>query len=78
MKHEIMEQMQYPFEAWTDYPLYPKEERKTAPIRKIMVMSYDGNKYCVIKYKTKKQEIKSGYIYPYPTNSDEYNGRIKD
>ena len=53
------------FKAYTDYPIkelgdIPKER---APIRPINVISYDGNKYCVIYVGGVSVEIKSGYIY---------------
>lgn len=73
MKHQILQQMEYPFQAWTDYPIKKNEEGKPARIRKISITAYDGDKYCTVRYKNKKYKIKSGYIYPYPTN---YAGQL--
>lgn len=52
--------------AWTDYPftnLGDKPNQK-APVREIEVLSYDGDKYCRVKFAgVFEDEIKSGYIY---------------
>jgi hypothetical protein len=49
--------------AFTDYPLYHREAGKLAPIRKVEVLSFDGNKYVKIKYRGRLFEIKAGYLY---------------
>jgi len=49
--------------AWTDYPLYPEEANKEAPIREVVVISYDGDKYAVIQFESEKIQIKAGYLY---------------
>lgn len=53
---------------YTDYPFAElgDEAYKKAPIRKIRIISYDGNKYCKIKVKNRILEVKSGYIYDTP------------
>lgn len=50
---------------YTDYPFKElgDEEYKKAPIRKIEIISYDGNKYCKVKFEGNILELKSGYIY---------------
>ena len=50
---------------YTDYPFEQlgDEAYKKAPTRKIKLISYDGNKYCKIKFKNKILEVKFGYIY---------------
>jgi hypothetical protein len=52
-------------EAWTDYPFtwLGDISGQKAPVRKIDVLGYDGDKYCQIKVAGRKVEIKSGYIY---------------
>jgi hypothetical protein len=52
---------------FTDYPLPPLYNNT---IKEIQVLSYDGNKYCVIKFANQKMEIKSGYII------DKYKNQI--
>jgi hypothetical protein len=47
----------YPFEELGDTP------GKKAPIRKVEVTSYDGDKYCTVKFENITKEIKSGYLY---------------
>ena len=51
--------------AWTDYPFtwLGDAAGEEAPIREIIVISYDDNKYCKIKIVDREVEIKSGYIY---------------
>lgn len=72
MQHRILELIEYPFTAYTDYPLFSHEAGGHPPIRQIKVLSYDGDKYCKIQYDNKKFEIKSGYIYEYPTTIEDY------
>lgn len=52
-------------EAWTDYPFewLGDEPYRKAPVRKIQVLSYDGNKYCRISVCGGEDEIKSCYVY---------------
>ena len=55
--------------AYTDYPMPFLGDKKgeIAPTREVEVLSYDGNKYCVILVKSPNQivkaEIKAGYLY---------------
>ena len=51
--------------AYTDHPIKELGDipNALAPIREIDVISYDGNKYCVISVNSITIEIKSGYIY---------------
>ncbi len=51
--------------AFTDYPFEKLGDiaGKKAPVRECEVISYDGNKYCLIEVSGIKAIIKSGYIY---------------
>ena len=51
--------------AWTDYPFahLQDEAGKKAPVREIEVLSYDGDKYCMVRVCGHEDEIKAGYIY---------------
>ena len=59
--------------AYTDYPFKVLGDTPgaIAPIRKIKVLSYDGDKYCMIKVDGHYEEIKSGYIYLQPGRAGE-------
>ncbi|MBO9428152.1 hypothetical protein [Sulfitobacter sp. R18_1] len=48
---------------WTDYPLFPEEEGKLAPIREVKVVGYDHNKYVDIIFDGQEFNIKRGYVY---------------
>jgi hypothetical protein len=54
--------------AYTDYPLYifNDEPYKEAPVREAHVISYDGNKYCIVAIGGHIFEIKAGYLYKGP------------
>jgi hypothetical protein len=52
--------------AWTDYPFRNLGDKpnKVAPVREIEVLSYDGDKYCQVKYAgVFEEQVKAGYIY---------------
>ena len=49
--------------AWTDYPLYPSEKGKIAPVRKVLFLHWDGNKYGFIYYKGDIFNLKISYLY---------------
>jgi hypothetical protein len=53
--------------CWTDYPfsLLGDASGKKAPIRRVAVLSYDGNKYALVQcLKTGvTQDLKAGYLY---------------
>ena len=51
--------------AWTDYPFIELGDAasKSAPVREIQVISYDGDKYCRVQVEGLEHEIKSGYVY---------------
>jgi len=55
--------------AWTDYPFTELGDisYQIAPVRRITVLSYDGNKYCRILVCGIISEVKLGYIYENPT-----------
>ena len=50
---------------YTDYPFTELGDKsgKEAPIRKVMPVSYDGDKYVKVLVDGIYSEIKSGYIY---------------
>ena len=54
--------------AFTDYPIIELGDtpNETAPIRKCLVLSYDGDKYCKVVVGTTTKEIKAGYLYLLP------------
>lgn len=56
--------------GWTDYPFTALGDAsgKLAPIRRIKLLSYDGDKYCKILLVAEnvEAEIKAGYIYNKP------------
>lgn len=51
--------------AWTDYPItvLGDTEGIEAPIRGVDVISYDGDKYCMVRVYGITVQIKSGYLY---------------
>ena len=55
-------------QAWTDYPFTRLGDAPNieAPVRRITVKSYDGDKYCRIRVGRFSEEIKAGYIYQTP------------
>jgi hypothetical protein len=59
--------------AWTDYPIAScgDEPGKLAPVRECEVLSYDGNKYCVVRISVVRTEIKAGYLYSKPGRQGE-------
>ena len=52
-------------EAWTDYPFLALGDppRQKAPIRKVTVVSYDGDKYCKVRVDGITESVKAGYLY---------------
>lgn len=85
----------FTLQAWTDYPFIELGDtpNQKAPVRRIRVLSYDGDKYCKIdvegKYLTEQKyttiikeqlltEIKSGYIYQSPGRYGEVPGITKE
>lgn len=53
---------------WTDYPIVELGDvpHQRAPIRKVIVWGFDGDKYCKVKVGGVRKEIKAGYIYTKP------------
>lgn len=48
----------------TDYPFSEiGETANTTTLKQVRLLSYDGDKYCVVEYKDIKKEIKLGYLY---------------
>ena len=54
--------------AWTDYPIVSLGDKphSEAPVREVEVMSYDGDKYCLVRVGGVEESIKSRYIYQLP------------
>lgn len=54
-----------PFTCWTDYPFLELGDTpgRQAPIRQVLVLSYDGNKYAQLRLGTQYLEVKAGYLY---------------
>ena len=51
--------------VWTDYPFRESDiPGREAPVRKVRVISYDGDKYVKIRWRGEIADIKFGYIYP--------------
>jgi hypothetical protein len=52
-------------QAWTDYPFVSLGDvsGELAPVRKVRVVSWDGDKYCKIVVEGKEEEVKAGYLY---------------
>jgi len=65
--------MEEKIRAWTDYPidLLGDCPRQEAPIRECEPISYDGDKYVVVRIDGRKYEIKSGYVYSRPGRGGE-------
>ena len=52
---------------WTDYPFSENDAAgKPAPLRKVSLVSYDGNKYVSVRYRGKEYSFKAGYLYNRP------------
>jgi hypothetical protein len=51
--------------AWTDYPFAELGDKPNtlAPIRKVEVVDFDGDKYATIKWRNRALTVKSGYLY---------------
>jgi len=51
--------------AYTDYPLISMGDKpnKPAPMRRVELISYDGDKYCMVRIGKNIFEIKTGYLY---------------
>jgi hypothetical protein len=51
--------------AWTDYPFLGTDRSfREAPVRKINIIGWDGDKYVRISSRGLEAWVKSGYIYP--------------
>lgn len=62
--------------AWTDYPFVELGDKpnEPAPIRECWVVSYDGDKYCIISIShcvVPFLVVKAGYLYDSPGRSGE-------
>lgn len=59
------------FTCWTDYPILALGDVPgvQAPVRRVRVLSYDGNKYATVAVmpdETIRDSIKAGYLYSQP------------
>jgi hypothetical protein len=56
--------------CWTDYPFTElgDEPYKPAPIRRVNVIRYDGDKYATVSFKDHGDHlsVKAGYLYSQP------------
>lgn len=51
--------------VWTDYPFRANDRPLSfAPIRKVRVLNWDGDKYVTIRWRDEIHEVKFGYLYP--------------
>jgi hypothetical protein len=59
--------------AWTDYPIIELGDvpHERAPVRECSVLSYDGDKRCLVLVDGVTKEIKAGYLYTKPGRSGE-------
>jgi hypothetical protein len=59
--------------VYTDYPFIELGDvaGEVAPIRKAQLLSYDWNKYCLVKVEGQELEVKSGYLYMLPNRYNE-------
>lgn len=54
--------------AYTDYPIGNGPHM----IREVVVLTYDGNKYCQVKYNGVRYEVKRGYLFSDPELTSPY------
>ncbi len=54
--------------AYTDYPFVELGDtpRKHAPIRRVEIVGYDGNKYATVRIGDKTLSVKAGYLHEDP------------
>jgi hypothetical protein len=62
-------------QAWTDYPIEalgdkPKMPYPGVPIREVVVLSYDGDKYATVEVEGVRVEVKVGYLYLFPAKQE--------
>jgi len=65
MKEYITKQKPKTIKAWTDYPILRMGDHygKLAPVRHCTIISYDRDKYCVIRVGRYHESVNRGYIY---------------
>jgi hypothetical protein len=65
---------------WTDYPFVElgDEPGKEAPIRKCDLISYDQDKYVMLRVEGVTTDIKSGYVYTRPGRCGEVPSVSRD
>jgi len=51
--------------AYTDYPFVElgDKEGEQAPVRPVIVVEYDGDKYAKVMYNGITEDVKTGYLY---------------
>ncbi len=49
--------------AWTDYPFLDSDIVEELSMREVDVISYDGDKRLLIRFRGLLYEIKAGYVY---------------
>lgn len=54
--------------GWTDYPFTELGDipQQPAPIRRVKVLAYDGNKYAIVEISNVISSVKWGYLYQRP------------
>lgn len=55
-----------PQKAFTEYPLFPDEFGREAPIREVKPLAYDGDKYVYVAFEGAQYSFKAGYLYSKP------------
>ena len=49
--------------VFTDYPFKKGEERQIVPLRVVEFISYDGDKYAIVRFENLLYDIKIGYLF---------------
>jgi len=54
--------------AWTDYPIEALGDKPyvPAPVRRVRILGWDDNKYCLVQIGKIRTWIKAGYLYTKP------------
>ncbi len=55
-----------PYIGYTDYPLYAHEYGEIAPVRQVLLVSYDNDKYVQVRFIEDQEDrvLKAGYLHP--------------
>lgn len=57
---------------YTDYPF-----EKTAEIKLVTLLSYDGNKYCEILFNNQLYEVKLGYLFKNKADVGKWDNAVR-